>query len=159
MADNISIKSHEFIGVDKVCPYETELIVQGPRRAVGGQVKNTRRHLSDPLEQKITHEVRMCANSITKAKEYVVDANVKIALVIWFSSASAIGRPSHSKSLVFEDEVYYFLTWTDILGKGHGRENDPRRIRDKKLINYLQMVENERHKQLIFDQITERQLI
>lgn len=138
-ANNLTIKIHKFTCIKKVCPYETELVILKGK----------------PDTSCITHEVHLSHNTLTKSSQDINNPNHNIATIIWFGAASAIGRPSNSKALYYNDDVYYFLSWTDILGPKHRRQNDPRRQRNGLLIHYLQKVENERHRELITQQIAE----
>ena len=140
---NLAIRAHEIIAVHKLCPYETTLVFQNPKySAIGPNLG-------------ITHEVHFTGSSIPRATmaESLANPNHDIGIITWFAAASAIDRPSHSKALVFLDQVLYFMTWTDILGSGHGRQSDPRRFRDGRMVSYLRLVTNEEHRQLIFEHV------
>lgn len=140
---NLAIRAHEFIAVHKLCPYETTLVFKNPKYSAIGPGLG------------ITHEVHFTGLSITgaMAAENLANPNHDIGIITWFAAASAIDRPSHSKALVFLDQVLYFMTWTDILGSGHGKQNDPRRFRDGRMISFLRLVTNEEHRQLIFEHV------
>ncbi len=45
----------------------------------------------------------------------------EVAYMIFFSAASAIGRPSASEALYYRGDFYYRATWSDIGVPGRGR--------------------------------------
>lgn len=158
MANNITIKSSEIVGINRICPYagDLKLISKRWRNPTKSEVMNV---MTPVVTNKITHEAHFAGPSMRKAKECISTRNIKVGVMVWFGAASAVQRPSHSRALYVDDELYYILSWTDILGKGHGRENNPCRIRNKLLINYLQIIDTEEHKQLILDEITALKLM
>ena len=131
MARNLSIKSYEIMGIHKICPYET-LLQMG-------------------AEEKIMHEVHFSGTSYTMMQQNIADPNQDLAVMIWFSAASLVGRPSGSKALMHGDDIYYIITWTDILGSGHSNQADLRRSRDRRIIHFLQAVTDPDHKQAIIE--------
>lgn len=152
-ATNLSVKSHQFIGVHKVCPYETEILCQGPRYTHRGRVHQSYRRI--PSLTEVTHEVHYVSDTFAASVRNIISPNQEVAMMVWFGAASAIQRPSHSKALIYGDDIYYLMTYTDVLGSGHGKQSDLHRTRDNRFVNYLQIVSNSDHKRIIMECVTE----
>ena len=152
-ATNLNVKSHQIIGVHKVCPYETEILSMGPRFTHHGKVYQSYRSVCPHTE--ITHEIHFVSRRYADSIQNVGSPQQDVAMIVWFGAASAVGRPSSSKAVIFGDDVYFLLTYTDILGSGHGKQSDLHRVRNNRMVCYLQLVANPDHKQLILDRVVE----
>lgn len=145
MANNIRISSHRLLGVVKLIPYETIVTLRYPRR--GG-------YTVDPGGV-ITHELHLKGRTILGAEQVVAERGVDVGLYIDFAACSAFDRPSNSRVFVFEEEIYYILTYSDVLYSGHGKQSGLRRMRNNNIVYYLNRVSNARHYSLIMNSITE----
>jgi len=154
MAANLSVKSHLFIGIHKICPHETEIVCLGNSR-IGrdNKVHQSRRKTQSLAE--ITHEVHYVSESFAASISNIMSPSQEVAMMVWFGAASAIQRPSHSKALMYGDDIYYLMTYTDVLGKGHGKQCDLHRTREKRFVNFLQIITNPDHKQIITERVIE----
>lgn len=156
-AKNLTYKQHLIVGINKLCPYETKIAVEHSRKTVNKNPEITYKKNID--DSKVTHEAHLTGTGLKKCSENLHDPSQDVIIIIWFSAASAIERPSSSKCVIYNDEVYYIITWTDVLGKEHQKMSELKRQRDGKMIYYLRREENQKYKELIFNLIKERQLL
>jgi len=63
------------------------------------------------------YDVVFGADGMYKSTRGVEDPDASVGIVLELLAASAIGRPSNSMALFFENEVYYFCTKKDIFGE------------------------------------------
>lgn len=80
----------------------------------------------------------------------VDDPGESVGVLIEILAASAIGRPSNSLALLFEDNLYYFCTRRDIF-KDSGRSTPPKAVRGNQLIKFAYREQNEDHIKLVAD--------
>ena len=140
MANNIKISSCKLLGIAKLIPYET-IVRCGGLVVEKGKI--------------ITHELHLLGSTILLAESRVVERGADVGLYVDFAACSAIDRPSNSRAFVYGQEVYYILTYTDVLYSGHGKQSGLRRVRNGNIVYYLHHVSDARHYSLIMDSITE----
>jgi len=64
------------------------------------------------------------------------DPNLKFAPTLTLSKKFKDRYPQ-SQLVVYNDKLFHVVTWTDVLGKGHGRQSGFTRQRAKRLVVYL----------------------
>jgi hypothetical protein len=131
MANNITIRAVKPISIVAIEKYKSgELTIQSG----AGSFKKP---AAPANEYSITHKITFPDSKYSSCLDMIYNPNSDIGIMLWFGAASGIGRPSHSKALFHGDNLYYFLSWTDILGSGHGKQNDPRRLVNGRLVQFL----------------------
>lgn len=149
---NLTYKSHMVVGVHKLCEYSSFIYVEHGRRTVN---ENTVHILKKRItnDAMITHEIHLSNKSIQSSVNDLQNPSTDVGLLLWFGGASAINRPSNSKCIVHDSNIYYIVTWTDLLGSKHQKRSELTRKKDNKLIYFLQQESNETYQALIFDLI------
>lgn len=75
-------------------------------------------------------------------------------LVIAMKAASAVERPTCSQALYFDDEIYWFASWTDLFGRKGNKA--PRCTKNGRMVKFAYKCTNPEHRQLMLDLIAER---
>lgn len=129
----LTIKNYEYLTIHKLVEYDHELDMWDTR----GRDR--------PL---VTHALYLYGPSMLKSKN-IEDPNVGgVCIYVRLRSAMGIGRPSNSCVIVHKNNLYYAITWTDILGPGHGRQNAPRRYSEGRAV-YPLRIAGDRERSLV----------
>ena len=88
----------------------------------------------------ITHELHLSGNTLHNSSQHIIVPNQDICIMAFLSSGSDINRPRDSKVILYEDNLYYCLTWTDVIGNTkHNKACGLKRQKDGRYITYLQI--------------------
>lgn len=162
MANNLEVKNHNIVSIYKLCSHETEIKIQSSAAFIprnNNFLSIQRKYSKFKSKMEITHEVHYSGKTMIEAQNMTINPNFNVGIMVWLAAASALNRPSNSKVLYYNNKLYYYLSWTDMLGPGHGRGNAPQRTRNGKLIHFLHEIENDRHKELLLEHIRDIELI
>ena len=80
--------------------------------------------------------------------------HTSVGLVVEMKAASAVERPTCSQALYFEDEIYWFASWSDIFGRSGSKA--PCCRRNGRLIKFVYKCTNPYHRQMMLDLISEK---
>ncbi len=120
--------------VEHKAPYETKALDLGDQNAM------------------ITHQIHFFGTSNSKSRENLADPNQKVCCLMQFAAASAIGRPSHSRGIVFEDKLYYCPSWRELYDQPNAQRT-PKKVVKGHLVNFLVEITNPEYVELVLNAI------
>lgn len=120
--------------VEHSAPYQTKALDLGDQNAM------------------ITHQVHFFGTSNSKSRKNLEDPDQKICCLVQFAAVSAIGRPSHSRGLVFENKLYYCPSWKELYGEPSSQRT-PKTVVNYHLVNFLVIETNHANIELVLNTI------
>ena len=135
-ASNLTIKKTTVMRIDKAVPHDSEIM------------KNAKATGEGPPNWDGVYDVWFGGGTWHESRRGIEDPNVSVGIMIELLAASAIGRPSNSLALLFDDQLHYFCTRKDIFGP-ESRSTPPKAIRNGQLIKFAYREENEDHIKIV----------
>jgi hypothetical protein len=133
-AKNLTLRGSTIRGIHKVVPHDPT-VFSGSDSA----------HLANWDD---IYDVHYSGNCLGEAAEVdLANPQQKVGLEIRFGAASAINRRSQSEALLFDEEIYYMQSWTDLFGTSGSRA--PACKRGGRLVKFARKCTNEEHFNLI----------
>jgi hypothetical protein len=161
-AKNLKIKGAQLIGIHKLIPS----VYGGPATThqddVG--VQGSSKWAAAGCQSVATHDVHYSGRSLTDSESVrlkidssgcvgcdFANPSQKVGVLAYFTAASAIGRPSHSKALIYDDKLYYCMSHSDLYGSSADRT--PKSVLKGRLVHFLRLETDQTIVDLVFSKI------
>lgn len=147
----LAIKAASYLGVHKLIERNDNEVTMSIYHMVGitkdqdgapaEKIYNSRINTTKIISQTpITHELHLSGNTLTNSEQHVVLPNQDVCVMAYILAGSDIDRPNHSRIIIYNDDLYYCLTWTDVLGNTkHAKTAGLRRQEAGRYVAYLQL--------------------
>lgn len=146
-ANKLTIKRSTLMGIDRVQPHDPTILANA---------------LGEPNWTNVL-DVVFAAASMHASERGIEAPDRSVGVLLELLAASAIGRPSNSMALLFDEGLYYFCTTKDIFGDGKSdglshrtrtSKTPPKAVRQGHLIKFAYRETNEEHVKLVIQTST-----